>query len=354
MAKSIVNHVANELRQRMATMHVGERLPPVRQLMASFDVSQLTMQKALGQLKQEGLLTTSVGRGTFVGSNLQLPDEPRNILVLTREQQTDRSDEVARGLHRALLKRDWRAAVLSYSDFAQATDLVRNASGFDACVVHPRLETLPLELLATLRSRSRAVVVEGYSVEGVDVDGVAVDWNAAVATGLRHLLDLGHRRIGLMALDRPVRAFSAVASQFRLLHDWAALDSPVDPVMLVPSNGDTDTYTGIASRLKAQTDDRGRQAFSALLMFVGTYHGRPLLKALRSAAPGISVAMLGFTDLEIEHGNQLTTVGQSTANVTEAVAQTIERRWAEPAAPHVSRYLAPELIERSSTQEHKD
>jgi DNA-binding LacI/PurR family transcriptional regulator len=233
-------------------------------------------------------------------------------------------------------------------------DLVKNAPGFDACVIHPRLETLPLGLLAALRSRSRAVVVEGYSVEGVDVDGVAIDWNAAVAAGLRHLVELGHRRIGLMTIDRPVRAFSAVISQFRLLHSWANLDSSIDPVVLVPNSGEAEIYTNIAARLKAHADSLGRPAHSALLMFLGAYHGKPLLKALQHVAPDLSIAMLGFTDLAVEHAGHLTTIGQSTANVTEAVAAAIERRWAEPAAPYVSCNIAPELIVRSSTLEQRE
>ena len=350
MPDSIVSHVADEMRQRMLTMSAGERLPPVRQLMTTFGVSQMTMQRALSQLKQEGLLTTSVGRGTFVGSGLQLSEEQRNILVLTREQHTERSDEVARGLHRALLKRDWRAAVLAYSDFPQATDLIRNSPGFDACVIHPRQEVLPLELLAAARSRSRAVVVEGYSVEGVDVDGVAVDWNAALSLGLRHLVDLGHHRIGLLALDRPVRAFVSIVSQFRLLNGWADLQAPVDPIVLLPEDWRNDGYAGLTARLQALTDNRGRPIFSAMLIFVGTYNGRQMLKALDAAMPNLSTAVLGFNDLETEHANQVTTVGQSTTNVTEAVAELIERRWAEPSAPYLTRYLAPELAIRSTTR----
>jgi hypothetical protein len=35
--------------------------------------------------------------------------------------------------------------------------------------------------------------------------------------------------------------------------------------------------------------------------------------------------------------------------VTEAVAAAIEHRWRHPAAPHISRYIQPELIVRAST-----
>ena len=142
---------------------------------------------------------------------------------------------IASSLHRELLKRGWRSAVLTYSDFAQATELVRNAPRFDASVVHPRLETMPLALLAALRARSRAVVVEGYATEGIDVDGVAVDWPAAVALGLRHLMELGHHEIGLVTIDRPTRAFTSVIRQFRTLHSWSGLGRGVDPVVLLPS-----------------------------------------------------------------------------------------------------------------------
>ena len=348
--KPIVNHVADQLRERTLAMNLGERLPTARQLMATFGVSQLTIQKALDRLKQEGLVTSSAGRGTFVGKHLQPAAETCNILVLTRERQTDRSNEVARNLHRALLKRDWRAAALSYSDFAQATDIVRNASGFDACVLHPRLEIVPVKLLAALRSSSRAVIVEGYGVEGVDVDGVGIDWPSAVSIGLRHLIDLGHHRVGLVTIDRPVRAFKAVAARFRVLHGWAGLESSADPVMMIPPGTEAEVYGHIAARLKS----RAAQPLcpTALLFYLDAYHGGNLLDVVERAIPGASVATLGFTDLAIEHVDRLTTIGHSTVAVTEGVAVAIEQRWANPHAPHASQHLEPELVVRASTVKH--
>ncbi len=315
--------------------------------MATFGVSQLTIQKALGRLKQEGLVTSSAGRGTFVGKSLKPATEPRNILVLTRERQTDRSNEVARSLHRALLKREWRAAALSYSDFAQVTDIVKKTTGFDACVLHPRLENVPVKLLAALRACSRAVIVESYGMEGVDVDSIGIDWPGAVALGLRHLIDLGHHNIGLVTMDRPVRAFRAVAARFRVLHDWAGLDPSVDPVVLIPSGTEAEVFDHITAYLKSRAGRPGCP--TALVFYLDVYHGALLLDVVNRTLPGLAIVMLGFTDVALEHADRLTTVGHSTVAVTERVAVAIEERWAHPNAPHCSQHLEPELIVRAST-----
>jgi DNA-binding LacI/PurR family transcriptional regulator len=235
-----------------------------------------------------------VGRGIFVGSGIAPASAQRNVLVLSREQRTDRGDVIASSLHRELLKRGWRSAVLTYSDFAQATELVRNAPRFDASVVHPRLETMPLALLAALRARSRAVVVEGYATEGIDVDGVAVDWPAAVALGLRHLMELGHHEIGLVTIDRPTRAFTSVIRQFRTLHSWSGLGRGVDPVVLLPSVPEAELYPALAFAMQVHSAQQRKASFSALLVYVGPYHGdRLLLRSTQIASrQSVSPVML--------------------------------------------------------------
>ncbi|MFF8843805.1 GntR family transcriptional regulator [Streptomyces sp. NPDC015127] len=44
----------------------GDRLPPARQLAKQLGVQLMTVQSAYGQLRNEGLVLTQQGRGTFV------------------------------------------------------------------------------------------------------------------------------------------------------------------------------------------------------------------------------------------------------------------------------------------------
>lgn len=56
------------IRRRIAdeTWNVGDRLPTLRELVATFGVSPMTVRHALAGLEKEGLISAERGRGTFV------------------------------------------------------------------------------------------------------------------------------------------------------------------------------------------------------------------------------------------------------------------------------------------------
>lgn len=63
---SAVDRTADALRRRAVTLPVGARLPSTRELVRDLDVGPVTVQKALGVLVGEGVVTTRPGAGTFV------------------------------------------------------------------------------------------------------------------------------------------------------------------------------------------------------------------------------------------------------------------------------------------------
>lgn len=56
------------MRQRIVKQKwkAGTKVPSIEELMEEFDVSRVTVRQAIGQLKNEGLLSPHRGRGTFV------------------------------------------------------------------------------------------------------------------------------------------------------------------------------------------------------------------------------------------------------------------------------------------------
>jgi DNA-binding LacI/PurR family transcriptional regulator len=342
--------IGSKLRRRIASMEPGMRLPTVRELMAIHGVGQLKIQHALDHLKKEGLIESQVGRGTFVGSKRRRSTESRRVLVLAHELQTDRLDEIDKALHRAFVRRNWRSAVLTYSDFSHAMQLIEGGTPIDAAVVQPRGAMLPLEFLALLRRNSAAVVIEGFPVAGVDVDCVGVNWPAAVHVAMRHLVELGHRRIGYATMAHPNRLFRAPLEQFRQLRSWAGLSPGVDCEIMLPEADEDELFEHLARELV----HRGREAFTAMVIYPGPFHGDRLLQALARAnlrvPDDISVAMIGFNDIKHENIGRLTTIGHSVERLTELVAVAIEQRWSAPTASYEAAYLTPELVDHGSTK----
>src|SRR5690242_2637239 len=58
--------VASSLRDMIATLAVGDRLPSVPELERHFGVAKSTVEAAVGELQAEGLIVRRQGSGTFV------------------------------------------------------------------------------------------------------------------------------------------------------------------------------------------------------------------------------------------------------------------------------------------------
>ncbi len=72
------NRIASSLRREITrgTISPGDRLPPERELAATFSVARGTVRGAIKQLEREGLVETRVGSGTYaVGSSIEAVNE---------------------------------------------------------------------------------------------------------------------------------------------------------------------------------------------------------------------------------------------------------------------------------------
>jgi DNA-binding GntR family transcriptional regulator len=58
--------VAARIRERIQAGELGPRLPSYMDLAHELGVSPMTVQRAIGVLRDEGLVVTRAGRGTFV------------------------------------------------------------------------------------------------------------------------------------------------------------------------------------------------------------------------------------------------------------------------------------------------
>ncbi len=80
--------VADGLRQAIETgeLPAGSKLPSGRELAQQWGVALMTLQKAVDQLRAEGLVYSQQGRGVFVSA---IGDQPRQLNVLALQESVD-------------------------------------------------------------------------------------------------------------------------------------------------------------------------------------------------------------------------------------------------------------------------
>jgi DNA-binding LacI/PurR family transcriptional regulator len=197
-----------------------------------------------------------------------------------------------------------------------------------------------------LRSRGiPLVVVDPTGEPSHDTPSVgAANWNGGLAA-TRHLLELGHRRIGVIAGPEDILCSRARLDGFRAAMDAAGVE--VDPALV--RFGDFHLDAGVRhGRELLGLADRPTAIFAANdLQALGVYQ---VARDLRISVPE-DLSVVGFDDLPIAHwvSPPLTTVRQPLVQMASAAARLVLQLAAGEAVGQRRLELATELVVRSST-----
>jgi len=190
---------------RDGTLHPGDKLPSERALCDIYSVSQITVRRALRELRHGGVLISRHGLGWYVQSGVPSGEAARSVALILPDL-----DWLSAGLARALAESLGAFGiglrlVITGGDGDVETSALAAARGAGAAGVL----TLPCGEPGALAARYAAHVASadlpllllGREVEGVHVPAAIWDEQEAVAVATRHLLDLGHQRVAYVGGD---------------------------------------------------------------------------------------------------------------------------------------------------------
>jgi LacI family transcriptional regulator len=216
--------------------------------------------------------------------------------------------------------------------------------------------------LSDLVATGTPLVLVDRSVDGVDVDVVGVDARRAARELTDHLLDLGHRRIALIAggeverdrprrasdSERPVRAISTEIDRYRgMLDALEARGVPFDPELLFIGGFHEDGARAQAERLLALDDPPTAIFPTGNLIALG------VVQALNTAGVGMpdDISVASFDDLGWQSVIRppLTVVAQPVHEIgATAMRRLLDRVQGDESPPQVLQ-LPTELLIRGST-----
>lgn len=359
------NVVLDALYDLISRSDDGARLPTVRELMKNFRVSQATVQDALSRLREEGLLTSQVGRGTYVvkdrGSGAGRPDpgeQPApcldSLLILSNASMNERCALVQNYIVDEMSRSGSKVVQMSYHHTGHLLDILSSIPSFDAAILQSHYENIPIKLLHLLQQKTHALVVDGHTVSGVDIDRIGTDWEEALDMGLQHLSELGHRSIGLVSMNtmaQPIlsarRAFARIGAR---RHDGFELFQPIIlKGVLHPTHS---VAKPLEEALAELLREHGKLPFTALVTLgISDSLGiRQSLDRLGIRWPAdLSVFVLGHHDVPTEHLGTMTVAGSSHLEAARQLVETIGHRLAAPHLPPQIVYLDCAQTVREST-----
>ncbi|MEV6055106.1 substrate-binding domain-containing protein [Streptomyces sp. NPDC052107] len=230
-------HLAAELRRSIidGTWPPGAKLPTEQALAAEMALSLTTVRRAYEELAEEGLVVRRQGAGTFVTKEVAAHGPDQRVVGVLVPDTALYYPRVLKGIEQALSESHARLVLASSHYDPQAEDAAIGhllQAGVHGLLLVPSLHELddPRARTAQLQALPVPVVlVERRLAQvgpGDDTEHVCTDHEGGAWDAVRHLRDLGHRRIGLgLRTDGPTAA--PIASGY----ERALADFGLPPVM---------------------------------------------------------------------------------------------------------------------------
>jgi len=349
------SEVLDELRNLARTLQPGSRLPTVRQLSARSGMSQHSIQRILSKLSAEGLITTHVGRGTFVGrppTESPSKTSARSVLTLLHQTHYVRGDIIAQIIHQQLTAESHQSLILTYSDPDHASAMLRAGPRFDGCILQPRTSVIPVSLLTVLREIGRFAIIESRAFDQLDVDAISLDPAICCRIVLQHLTRLGHRRIAWVIENRGDYLFERTAILFDSFRLWYGLSEAEAPLVWAARRPNQFGFADLRATI-AELFGSPKGVSPTAIVLVTFETGAGILSAFdrlgHSIPRDVSVVRLGSPDIEGEHLGKIAIVGRPSRQAAETVLRRLHWRWENPDAPFGTVYDPPEFHPHSST-----
>jgi len=197
------------LRQRINGMAEGEMFPPIRQLMSEYRVSQATVMIAVNQLKEQGLLESFIGRGTFLSKKRS--SRPRLLMLYPYWPSLALTSNAA-AIQETAREAGFDTAELVYP---YTEDITLRLAELEADIIvidSISNNTLSQEQVRRIYESPVPVLLSRFEIplEGINYVGHDLSSSGPLAAGYLHRM--GHRKLGLL-FNEPHTMKSRVRSQ---------------------------------------------------------------------------------------------------------------------------------------------
>lgn len=370
--KPLYRRITDALRERIATgvWAEGDALPSRRALAQELGTTHITIDKAIGQLVKEGLLSATVGSGTYVKGPGRaetaeaLPRSARRRIGVvlgthtffnndtSRAKQTPYFSEVLRGIQDAFFGKDVDVNYIGMARGDYDSLLAQDFGGL--VIVAPTLvDFADIKLLST-KCKLVAIGLSSDVMPGDDkLPAVDTDNYRGGYDAVRHLLDLGHTHIGLINLSlHQANMYDRYRGYIAALAEAGACIAP-EHLLIYPNYGNT-SHAMMIERWLTKLHEEGK--LPTAIFSCDQAMTESVMDALGKLSIAIpqQMSLVGYDDtVRFEYNTPSITVVRQPLYETgrRAAERLLESLAPDAPSPEGTDHLPCELIIRQSTMQ---
>lgn len=178
-------------------LQIGDRLPTEKELSEQFSVSRITSKRALVELEQEGLITRSRGKGSFVAENqVTSPGANKDLLLILPFASDYELGDYAKGIMTSIAETGYRLMVQLASTVRLGT-----LSDYAGIIYYPEDVNHSIDFLFYCDHHHIPLVLLDKSLDLFQFPAVVADNKGGAYQLTQHLIDQGCDQIWFVATE---------------------------------------------------------------------------------------------------------------------------------------------------------
>ncbi|MFC3884688.1 GntR family transcriptional regulator [Bacillus songklensis] len=210
--KQIQKYIADNIQQKRWA--VNSKIPSENELAEQFNVSRITIKKALDDLVEERIIYRIQGKGSFVASNMEgepslyeTPSQTNHhrqklIACITPRFNSELATATFSQIESTLAEQGYRMILCQTHDSQKTEEqILRDVlqMGVEGIIIYPvEGEAYNEEVLRLTLKDFPLVLIDRY-FRGIEANSVCSDNFSGSYEAIRHLIELGHTRIGVVS-----------------------------------------------------------------------------------------------------------------------------------------------------------
>lgn len=346
---------------------LGSKLPSQTELIEKYKVSITTIRQSLANLERRGIIRRERGRGTFVSLQShrhgQTSELTRLGLIFERADRPEDQPaeaEIVTAFVKVCRQHRIRLAVfdVDVDTHAGGTEMIHSFDGMPldgVCIFLHEGGSLAQERLAPFSREFVApvalfpAILEPFPYP---IDSVHIDLHPGVRHLMKHLLHLGHRRIGYIGshVQECLAGRHVEGGRWKVYtEELKAAGIDLDPSLLVEIPYGSTPDESVGEKIVALV----RRANPATAIFAANdwmarYAMERLWRAGIRVPEEVSVAGLDDVSFSRQLIPSLTTVACPYTRAVETIIEMMQRRLKSPTQPLQSVVIPTELVIRDS------
>ncbi|MFP4016637.1 MAG: GntR family transcriptional regulator, partial [Halanaerobiales bacterium] len=181
---------------------VGDTIPPERDLSQQFNVSRVTVRKAIKELVHLGYLYRVQGKGTFVfGKDSVNIKKNKSIGVILDYCHKELESRILKGIEEILdmynYSMTFKSSNNDYKKEAETIQRMKN-EGIEGLIILPAEDQKDSTAIVDLKSEQYPFVLIDRRLQDCETDCVMSDNKNGSYLAVEYLFQLGHERVGFI------------------------------------------------------------------------------------------------------------------------------------------------------------